>query len=187
MIVNGTSTVSSSVHGTTTGNIVGNGTADSGSRDANGVSYDLEGLADIVLDVSNNTIRNTDMQGVFIQGRLGSPTVDLTLRDNSVTNIDDNSSFPFGIQYGTQIEARNGTVMCLDIAGNTSTGVGGAEHFRARQRDTSTFKLERLTGAANDDTNVAGYLAGQNDAGSSASVTHATSFTAVADGTCRNP
>jgi hypothetical protein len=77
--------------------------------------------------------------------------------------------------------------MCMDMAGNTSTGIGGATHFRVRQRDTSTFKLERLTGSGTDDTNVANFIAGQNDPGSTASATHATTYTAVADGTCLNP
>ena len=168
-------------------------TADSGSRYANGISFDLEGAGTIALSVTGNTIKHTDTQGIFIQSRRpispasAGPFVDLTVRDNSVTNIDDNSAFPFFFQYGTQIEARNVSTMCMDMAGNTSTGVGGAEHFRTRQRDTSTFKLERLTGSGSDDTNVANFIASQNDAGSTASVTHATTFTAVADGTCLNP
>jgi hypothetical protein len=193
LIVNDTATASSSTHGTAANNVIGDSTADSGSRDANGISFDLEGAGAIVLAVTGNTIQHTDMQGIFIQSRrpispaIAGPNVHLTLRDNSVASIDDNSAFPFLFQYGTQIEARNVSSMCLDIAGNTSTGVGGAEHFRVRQRDTSTFSLERLTGSGSDDANVAAFIAGQNDAGSTASVTHATTFTAVADGTCLNP
>ena len=143
--------------------------------------------------MTGNTIQHTDTQGIFIQTRrpispaVAGPFVDLTLRDNSVASIDDNSAFPHLFQHGTQIESRNVSTMCLDIAGNSSTGIGGAQHFRVRQRDTSTFRLERLTGSGSDDTNVATVIAGQNDAGSTASVTHATTFTAVADGTCQNP
>ena len=75
--------------------------------------------------------------------------------------------------------------MCLDIAGNTSTGIGGAEHFRIRQRDASTFRLERQGAVSGtNDAALATFIAGQNDAGSTASVTHATTFTAVADGFC---
>ena len=192
MIVNDNTTSGSIVRGKALNNIIGNGTADSGSRDANGISYDLEGAADIVLDVSNNTVRNTDTQGIFIQSvRFPSgtpnvgPNVDLHVRDNTVTNIDDNSAFPFGFQHGTQIEARRNSTMCLDIAGNTSTGIGGAEHFRVRQRDASTFRLERQGAVSGtNDAALATFIAGQNDAGSTASVTHATTFTAVADGFC---
>jgi hypothetical protein len=191
MIVNDNTTSGSIVRGKALNNVIGNGTADSGSHDANGISYDLEGAADIVLNVSNNTVRNTDTQGIFIQSvrfpsgtpNLG-PNVDLHLRDNTVTNIDDNSAFPFGFQHGTQVEARRNSSMCLDIAGNTSTGIGGAEHFRVRQRDASTFRLERLTGNPADPANVASFIAAQNDPGSTASATVATTFTAVADGFC---
>ena len=77
--------------------------------------------------------------------------------------------------------------MCLDIAGNSSAGIGGAERFRVRQRDAATFRLERLTGSPTDDANVAAFIAGQNDAGSTASATHATTYTAVADGACLTP
>jgi hypothetical protein len=193
MIVNDTVTGASLVQGTAANNTIGDSTADSGSRDANGISFDLEGGGAVRLSVTGNVIQHTDTQGIFIQSRrpispaVAGPTIDLTLRDNSVSNIDDNSAFPHLFQYGTQLEARNVSTMCLDIAGNSSTGIGGAQHFRLRQRDTSTFKLERLTGSGSDDTNVANFVAGQNDAGSTASVTHATSFTAVADGTCLNP
>jgi hypothetical protein len=145
------------------------------------------------VSVTGNTIRHTDTQGIFIQTRRpispasAGPTADLTLRNNSVANIDDNSLFPFISQYGTEIWSRNNSNLCLDIAGNTSTGIGGFEHFRVRQRDTSTFRLERLTGSGSDDANVASFVAAQNAAGSTAAATHATAFTAVADGTCRNP
>jgi hypothetical protein len=75
--------------------------------------------------------------------------------------------------------------MCMDIAGNTSTGIGGAEQFRVRQRDTATFQLERLTGSGSDDANVAAFVVGQ-DPGSTASVTHATTFTAASNGACED-
>ncbi len=192
MIVNDNTTPAAIVRGHARANIIGNGAADSGSRDANGISYDLEGAADIVLNVANNTIRNTDLQGIFIQSvrfpagtpNIG-PNVDLHVRDNTVTNIDDNSPFPFGFQHGTQIEARRNSTLCLDIAGNTSAGVGGAQHFNVRQRDASTFRLERQGAVSGTgDAALATFIAGQNDAGSTAAVTHATTFTAVADGFC---
>jgi len=193
MIVDDTATAASSVHGIAANNTIGDANADSGSRDANGISFDLEGAGSISLSVTGNTIRHTDTQGIFIQSSrptspsLAGPTVDLTLSDNDVSAIDDNSAVPLGFQYGTQIESRNVSNMCLDIAGNTSTAVGAAERFRVRQRDTSTFRLERLTGLGNSDANVAAFIAAQNVAGSTASVTHATTFTPVADGSCAIP
>jgi hypothetical protein len=75
--------------------------------------------------------------------------------------------------------------MCMNVAGNTASGANGTAGFRVRQRDASAFRLERLTGAANDPANVSAFVAGQNAAGSTASVTLATTFTAVANGACR--
>ncbi|NJN47553.1 MAG: hypothetical protein HC808_14950, partial [Candidatus Competibacteraceae bacterium] len=158
-----------------------------------GIALDIRGDADAVTTVSSNTIRNTDIEGIFAQSRLDNDAdaqiglFDLTLRDNSVTNIDDNSAFPFVSVYGTRIESRNTTNLCLDIASNTSVGLGGFEHFRTRQRDTSTFRAERLTLGAQNAATMQTFVAGQNDAGSTASATVATSYTGVADGTCRNP
>ena len=195
MIVNDDATSSAAVSGQARNNTIGDGTPDSGSRDANGISYDLEGNADIVLEVVGNTVRNTDTQGIFIQsvrfpsGTLNpGPTVDLTLRDNAVSQIDDDSGSPFGFQHGTQIEARRNSTMCMDIAGNSSTGIGGAEHFRVRQRNAATFQLERFAGDGADDALVATFIAGQNDAGSTGSATDdsVTGFTGVADSACEN-
>ena len=63
----------------------------------------------------------------------------------------------------------------------------GITDFRVRQRDTATFKLERLTGNAADDTNIQNFVTAQNPGGYSANSTHATTYTAVANGTCRTP
>jgi hypothetical protein len=193
MIVNETATASSSVHGTAANNVIGDSNADSGSHDANGISFDLEGAGAVVLAVTGNTIQHTDTQGIFIQARRpispasAGPTVDLTLRNNSVASIDDNSAFPFIDQWGTEVWARNVSTMCLDMANNTSTHVGAGTDFRVRQRDTSTFKLERFVGNGASTGDVNAYVAAQNPGGYTASSTIATTFTGVADGTCQSP
>ena len=108
------------------------------------------------------------------------------MRNNSVTSIDDNSPFPFSFIHGMWLRSRNVSNLCLDIAGNTSTGVGGAEHFRVAQSNTSTFRLERLTGSGSDDTNVANFVAGQNAAGSRPCRTRHHVHAVLTD-TCQNP
>ncbi|HEY7770310.1 Ig-like domain-containing protein [Longimicrobium sp.] len=188
-----TSTNGSRVRGTITGNQVGDGTPDSGSRNAFGISVDMRGDVDAVLAVTNNTTRNTDFEGILVQSRLDNDAdaekgrLDLTLRGNTVGTPDDNSSVPVGSVNGTRVEARNTTTLCMDIAGNSSGSVGAATQFRVRQRETSGFQLERLSGAANDALNVGSFIAGQNAPGSSGSATLATTYTAVANGTCRKP
>ncbi|REJ85500.1 MAG: tandem-95 repeat protein [Acidobacteria bacterium] len=193
-IVSGTTTTNSArLRGTIDGNTIGSGAVDSGSTNAFGIAVDLRGDVDAVLSITNNPVRNTDIEGIFVQTRLDNDAdaeiglLDLTLRDNTVSAPDDNSAFPFGFVYGTRIESRNTSDVCMDISGNTSAGVGGAEHFRVRQRDTSTFRIERLALGSQSAATTQTFVAGQNDAGSTASTTVATSFTGVANGTCRKP
>jgi VCBS repeat-containing protein len=188
------STSASQVRGRIRGNTVGDNTADSGARDGIGIRVEVNDDADAVVEVTGNTIRHTDQDGIFIQARDPSPadgdpataTADFTVTGNTVGTPDDNTAFPFFSVYGVRVEARHNTTVCLDIAGNTSSGANGTAGFRVRQRDSSAFRLERLTGAANSPANVAAFTAGQNAAGSTASATVATTFTAVADGACRN-
>jgi hypothetical protein len=193
-IVSGTTTTNAAqLRGTISGNTIGNGTTDSGSQNAFGIAVDLRGDIDAVLSITNNTVRNTDIEGIFVQARLDNDAdaeigrLDLTLRDNTVFAPDDNSAFPFGFVYGTRLESRNTTDVCLDIASNTSAGVGGAEHFRVRQRDTSIFRVERLALGPQNAATTAAFVAAENDGGSTASATVATNFTGVANGTCRKP
>jgi hypothetical protein len=130
---------------------------------------------------------------VFVQARLDNDgdgahgRLDLTLRDNTIGTPDDDSAFPVGQVHGIRIESRNTTDVCLDIAANDSSSLGGGSDFRLRQRDTSTFRLERFAGSGTSDSDVSAFLIAQNAAGSTASATHATSYTGVADGACRTP
>jgi large repetitive protein len=186
---------------TVNNNMIGNGTPDSGSQNSFGIAVDMRGDVDAIISITNNTIRNTDIEGIFAQSRLdntasaGNPVLDLTVRDNSVTDIDDNSALPFLSVNAVRIDSRNASTLCLDIAGNNAVGVGGAEHFRVRQRGTggsdaapiSTFRAERLALGAQTAAAMATFVAGQNNPGSTASATAATNFTGVANGTCRKP
>jgi hypothetical protein len=188
-----TGTSSSQIYGTISGNTIGNGTAGSGSDFMYGIALDLRGSQDAVVKVDNNNIRNTELNGIWVAAAEPCGTIngnlDLTLTNNSVTQIDNTAGIP--TVYGVLVESDQNAVVCLDIAGNNSTGVGG-EHFRVRQRDTSIFKMERLTppGLITNFATVEAFVAGQNDAGSSADATLVGGlygFTGVADGTCREP
>ncbi len=188
-----TGTGSSQINGTISGNTIGNGTAGSGSDFMYGIALDLRGSQDAVIKVNNNTARNTELNGIWVAAAEPCGTIngklDLTLTNNSVTDIDNTAGIP--TVYGVLVESDQNAVVCLDIAGNNSTGVGGAEHFRVRQRDTSVFKMERLTlGLITNSATVETFVAGQNDVGSSADATLVGGlygFTGVADGTCREP
>ncbi len=133
--------------------------------------------------MSGNTVSNADVQGFwysaadFGSNAGTSPRSDLTFRNNTINVPDDNSAFPFGFLHGSLIDVRHTTQACVDTAGNTSTGLGGAEGLRLRQRDTSTLQLERLPGSTSTDTTVEAFLTGQNP-GTTADVTIATSINA---------
>ena len=194
VLAGATSTANAHVVGSITGNSIGDSTADSGARDLIGIAIEINDDADAVIAVISNTIQHTDQQGLFVQardpntgdGNAANATVDLHIRDNSITSIDDNTAFPFTFVYGALIDARHATNVCLDIAGNTSASVGAAERIRVRQRDTSIHRLERFVGNGALDTDVEAFVVAQDDPGTTADATHTTGFTGVADGACRD-
>jgi hypothetical protein len=181
------------IRGQVRDNVVGGTAAGSGSRDLIGIAIEINGDADAVVAVTGNTVSHTDQEGIFVQARLDNDgdgahgRLDLTLRDNTVGTPEDDSAFPIGLVHGIRIEARNTTDVCLDLAANDSSSVGGGSDFRLRQRDGSTFRLERFAGSGTSDGDVVAFVIAQNAAGTTASATHATSYTGVADGTCRAP
>jgi hypothetical protein len=141
----------------------------------------------VTANVSNNIVQNTALNGIFIQTRdpsavAGNITADVTVRNNTVGPISDDDDFPFGAgpnqaeTHAIRIESRNDSVLRLDIANNSADGLGGNQDYLVRQRDTSTFALERLTGSGTDDTNIQNFIVGQNPspAGQTARATHAT-------------
>jgi hypothetical protein len=193
-IISGTTaTNAAQLRGTVSNNIIGDNNADSGSRDAFGIGIDADGDVDAILAVTNNTIKHTDFEGIFAESAFDDDAdaetgkLDLTVTGNTVSTPDDNGAFPIGALYGVRLESRRTTALCLDISGNTSSSTGGLPHFRVRQRDTSTFKLERFAGDGTNDSTVAAFIAGQNTAGSTAAATHTSGYTGVANGTCRKP
>jgi hypothetical protein len=191
------------VQGTIANNVVGNHNVESGSRNQHGIVIDLRGDERSILAITGNTVRHVDQVGILVSdadlgATVGPPSeADLTVRDNSVQDIDDNSGAPCGAPYGTLVEFRQNTVGCLDLAGNTSAespAACGAAHFQLRQGETSTFQLERL----NDGDAIPGevvsslpliqaHAQAENDPGSTASISLTTGFTEATTGTCTKP
>ena len=186
---------------TATGNTIGLvGQPRSGNENFFGIAGDLRDAGTYKLNVSNNTILNTALNGIFIQSRdpsavAGNITADVTLRNNTVGPISDDDDFPFGAgpnqaeTHATRVESRNDSNLCLDIANNSSDGLGGNQDYLVRQRDTSTFRLERLGASTNNVATVEAFITGQNPspAGQTTRATVATTYTAVGDGTCSSP
>ena len=143
---------------TITNNTIGLvGAPRSGNENFFGIAGDIQDSVTVKANVSNNTVRNTALNGIFIQTRdpsavAGNSTPDLTVRNNTVGPISDDDDFPFGAgpnqaeTHAIRIESRNDSILRLDIADNSADGLGGNQDYLVRQRDTSTFALERLGG-----------------------------------------
>ncbi len=193
VVTSTTSTNAALVKGTISGNVIGNANVDSGSRDLFGIAIDIRGDADAVVAVTNNDIRHTDFEGIFVSDAFDNDPdaekgrLDLTLTGNTVGAPDDNSVAPLGSVFGVRIEARHTTAVCMDMSANSAGSVGGAAHFRVRQRDTSTFNLENFAGSGTSITDVQNYIVARNVVGSTASATLTSGFGGVPTGTCRKP
>ena len=134
------------INGTLNGNTIGNGTADSGSRDANGIAVSHRSNLGWRLAITNNTIRNTDIEGIIarsgdVAGNTGS--LDLTITGNTIAAPDDNSGFPLG-PYGLQVRSRRTTTLCANIANNASQGNANKGYLLQRS-DTSQFRMQGFT------------------------------------------
>ncbi len=188
IITGADATMNSRMRGTISGNHIGDPAVirSGNSGEGFGIGVDIRGNADAVLSITGNTIQRTAMSGVSIESQLGSSAVDVTFTNNVVGAPDDTADYPFGSIYGTEILARNTTNMCLDISVNASSGIGDFGGFLVEQGDTATFRLERFTGSGTNVTDVQNFIVDQNP-GSTASATVATTYTGVADGACRMP
>jgi hypothetical protein len=192
------------VVGSISGNVVGDLNANSGSRDAYGVVVDLRGDERTVVAVTGNGVRHTDLSGLLVTdadfgANPGPPSdSDVTVRDNTVQAIDDNSGFPCGSPWGTLLDFRHDTLGCLDLFSNTSAespaSCPDTAGFRVRQRNTSTVLFERLNdgdAAAGeliaDPAVVQAHVVNENDPGTTAHVLLATGFTEAASGACVKP
>jgi hypothetical protein len=183
-------TTNMQIRGTIAGNTVGDGTANSGSIEGQGIDIDVRGSADAIINIDNNNIRNTDFEGIRAQARLGSSQFDVKVRNNTVGVPDDNSAFPLGLIYGILLESRNTTAACFDVTGNVSVGVG-AEGIRLRQRDTAVLRLAGLDDGdatpgevINNAALIESYLSSQNS-GTSSDAAFVTGFTEAVAGGCR--
>src|SRR5690606_22075750 len=95
-----TSLPASQINGEVNGNNIGNGSADSGSRDRYGIAKDLRGDQQSIWSINANNVRNTDFSGIWVSsadfGVVAGPSAvaHMTVRDHTVGTIDDNSEFP---------------------------------------------------------------------------------------------
>lgn len=161
-----TSTISSALAGTFSGNQVGlAGAPGSGSAQGNGVVFNATGNGAMTFSADGNTIRQwSNPFGLLVQAGDGSPVVNGTV-SNNLLEEPNTASFPAnGLHLNVGTTAAGAVSACVDIFGNTLAGAGasGADDFRLRQRNSSTVNLPGYGGAAGDTGAVVSYVQGNN-------------------------
>ncbi len=161
-IVADSTSTSTTAQGTINNNVIGNGTADSGARDQYGIHVSQRESAQLIVAITNNTVRNTDYEGILIRsGDIAGPSgrMDLTLTGNTVSAPDDNSGFPV-LPNGILVGSRRTSTLCANIANNSSAGVAPGTGYYLTLLDSSSFGLQGYA------TSVAATLASQGNTGS---------------------
>jgi hypothetical protein len=172
------STASGTLSGTISGNTIGTAaTADSGSAQNNGISVTAQGAGTVTAAITNNIVRQYNLNGINVATRLGHPTVDVTITGNTVANP---GAFALnGIFAGAGASstgnggAADAGTLCAGIGGagalaNSITGAGtnGADptatDFRVRQRFATTVRLPGYGGTAGDTAAVVTFIKGNN-------------------------
>ena len=127
------------------------------------------------LTASNNTISQTDGNGILLVGRGVSGQANLTIKSNTV-------AAPLsGSRPGIRVDAGNASsvddAVCLDIESNTSAGSGGVQGLGLRKQGTTStindFGIEGM--AATSSPGVESYVNGLNPAGGGTLLLSATS------------
>jgi len=189
IISGATSTAGCTVNGTIADSDIGSpGVPASGSQDGQGIAIDIRGGADAAIALTDNVVSHTDKEGISAQARLGSATLDLTLTGNTVNAPDDDEVPGVPVDpFGILVQARDASALCLNVGTNTSAGAGAGTGYRVRQRDTSSFALERFVGNGTVTGDVDGFVTSENTSGTATLTTLTTGFTGVADGACETP
>ena len=87
--------------------------------------------------INNNTIRNSDGNGILAVARGNNGTLNVKIKNNNVDAPLD------AVRPGIRVDAGNTTAgtdsdVCLDISDNTSAGSGGSQGIGLRKQGTST-------------------------------------------------
>jgi hypothetical protein len=138
-----------------------------GISGGNGILSSTSETPTLKLTVSNNTVHNTDGNGILLVGRGGSGTANIKITNNSVTA-------PLsGVRPGIRVDAGNivasNDTVCLNISGNTSAGSGGAQGIGLRKQGSNpvvnVFGIQGITPASPTIAQVEAYIDGLNGPG----------------------
>src|SRR5262249_44013358 len=157
--------------GTLTGsvkqNTVGNATANSGSADGNGIEVSDAGLGSMVMEVSGNTVKQYNGDGIHLQagGPDGNGNATFTVNSNTVSSPGTTTGLTghsgLFVQSGVGVDA---TTTCLALGSGTQanqvtgSGAHGGVDWTVRQRPNATVKLAGYTGGALDQVAIKNFL-----------------------------
>ncbi|MEO8054398.1 MAG: hypothetical protein ABI768_04555, partial [Acidobacteriota bacterium] len=129
----------------------------------------------LTVTISNNTISQTDGNGILVTARDATATVRAKIQNNTV-------AAPLGgVRPGIRVDAGNGVSVddsiCLNISGNTSAGSGGSQGLGLRKQGTvSTTNDFGVNGmGATSTPGVEAYVDGLNPGGNGTLLISATS------------
>lgn len=115
--------------------------------------------------ITNNTVSQTDGNGILATARSASGQANYTIKNNSI------GAPRSGVRPGIRVDAGNASsaddAVCLDIQNNSSAGSGGSQGIGLRKQGTVTatndFGIEGMSATATP--NVESYVAGLNPSG----------------------
>jgi hypothetical protein len=150
------STANSRMEGTISGNSVDNNDSPTGP----GIFAQNTGNGAMTLLINGNNISGVDNNGIDVQAKTGSPSLNATITNNSV--VVDAANAGAGIVVAQGVSDGDNPLVCANILGNTSNSPAGSA---ARVRDrwgSNAFRLPGYSGGATDTNAVAAYLIGRN-------------------------
>ena len=157
------SSAGASLSGTISGNTIGNAAVpNSGSAQGSGIAARAMGQGTLTASISGNAIREYANTGLDARTQDGSPTLNATVTNNTISDPGTTASNGLFASAGGIVG--DGGLLCAGISGNTLTGSGanGADDFRLRQLFDTTFRLPGYSGTADDTAAVAAFVQGLN-------------------------
>ncbi|HEY7770318.1 MAG TPA: Ig-like domain-containing protein [Longimicrobium sp.] len=170
VISDAASTGTTKANGNISNNVIGTGTAGSGTTNGNGIGVDIRGGAQAAITIQNNLVQNTLMYPMIIENRLGTGRSDFIVSSNTFNPAED----PFTPFEGVRVTSRDSRTTCLNMAANTSTGSMGAAGIRTRQANSAVFQLDAFAGVGTNSTSINDYLDSPRNTATSAVVTAGT-------------
>ena len=133
----------------------------------------MQGSGTETVAITNNTVRQYNLNGINVVTRLGAPTLNATITGNTIGNPGAFALNGILVSAGASSALPDAGLICAGIGGagalaNAITGAGtnGADptatDFRVRQRFSTTVRLPGYVGLAGDTTAVVAFVKANN-------------------------